>query len=232
MQEQLKDYIGKKLDVWYKPYYEGLRYKISNYEEKIEGNKFTATFLFTMYHLDTAGDVPEEMGEEKEGNFDLQAKGTILDGKIQPDIEVLGDVSVSGSRDYSAHLEEYFHNKNSTLNQTGYVKYIDLSLKTLEFDKAFYLTPEKNSKLLNSLRITKNDIPKGYYIYNKEKEFLTLPINEDAVFKILDTANDRDWALVDCSLEIFATELNSRTNLYNVIIKNGEVVEVSEKYLP
>ena len=59
-----------------------------------------------------------------------------------------------------------------------------------------------------------------------------MPISEDAVFKILDTANGRDLALVDCSLEIFATELNSRTNLYNVIIKNGEVVEVSEKYLP
>ena len=59
-----------------------------------------------------------------------------------------------------------------------------------------------------------------------------MPIREDAVFKILDTVNGRNWALVDCSLEIFATELNSRTNLYNVIIKNGEVVEVSEKYLP
>ena len=59
-----------------------------------------------------------------------------------------------------------------------------------------------------------------------------MPISEDAVFKILDTVNGRNWALVDCSLEIFPTELSSRTNLYNVIIKNGEVVEVSEKYLP
>ena len=48
IEEQIFSYLSGLFTEAYSPYYDGLRYEISNYEETISDNKCVATFLWTM----------------------------------------------------------------------------------------------------------------------------------------------------------------------------------------
>jgi len=110
IQEQIMSYLSRLFTEAYAPYYDGLHYKITNYEETILDNKCVATFLWTMYHLSKGWDVASDEGVETEGNFSLQVTAAINDnGKLDFDtISILADNSEVGPPDYCIPIEDFF----------------------------------------------------------------------------------------------------------------------------
>ena len=110
IQEQIMSYLSQLFTEAYVPYYDGLHYKISNYEETILDNKCVATFIWTMYHLGKGWDVASDEGVETEGNFSLQVTAAInVNGELELDtISVLADGSEVGPPDYCIPIEDFF----------------------------------------------------------------------------------------------------------------------------
>jgi hypothetical protein len=73
LQDQITAYLTDMMTAAYSPFYEGLRFEMSNYAETLDGKTVTATFFWTMYHLNNGLDVSYEIGLEEQGNFSLQA---------------------------------------------------------------------------------------------------------------------------------------------------------------
>ena len=232
LQTRIHSYLSNLFDRAYSPYYEGLRYEMSDYKEEIDGENFTATFFWTMYHLDSGGDVYSDLGMETQANFSFQATGKISGGSISS-VEVLGDVNVGmDGPDYSAPVEGYFPDENSSLILTGYIKNIDTYARTVLFDKVFWLTEDKHSKLLEALGVESSEMPNGYYIYNPEEKGYSYPISENAVFEVFSARENEEWTLTETDLETFAKELNTRTPIYTVTVQNGEITSMAERYVP
>ena len=230
LQTRIHSYLSNLFDRAYSPYYEGLRYEMSDYKEEIDGENFTATFFWTMYHLDSGGDVYSDLGMETQANFSFQATGKISGGISS--VEVLGDVNVGmDGPDYSAPVEGYFPDENSSLILTGYIKNIDTYARTVLFDKVFWLT-EDHSKLLEALGVESSDMPNGYYIYNPEEKEYSYPISDSAVFEVFSASENEAWTPVETDLETFAKELNTRTSVYTITVQNGEITSMAERYVP
>lgn len=231
LQTRIHSYLSNLFDRAYSPYYEGLRYEMSDYKEEIDGENFTATFFWTMYHLDSGGDVYSDLGMETQANFSFQATGKISGGISS--VEVLGDVNVGmDGPDYSAPVEGYFPDENSSLILTGYIKNIDTYARTVLFDKVFWLTEDKHSKLLEALGVESSEMPNGYYIYNPEEKEYSYPISDSAVFEVFSASENEAWTPVETDLETFAKELNTRTSVYTITVQNGEITSMAERYVP
>ena len=110
IQEQIMSYLSQLFTEAYTPYYDGLHYKITNYEETILDNKCEATFLWKMYHLGKGWDVASDEGVETDGNFSLQVTAAITDnGELDFDtISILVDNSAAGLQDYCIPIEDFF----------------------------------------------------------------------------------------------------------------------------
>jgi len=94
----------------YSPHYDGLRYEMSNYEEDVTSSGgYTATFLWTMYHLGNGLDVPDDLGKEQEGNFSLKANAKIGAGGLLDlsTIEILADNRPKGAPNYEVPIEDF-----------------------------------------------------------------------------------------------------------------------------
>ncbi|MCL2030583.1 MAG: hypothetical protein FWG93_03475 [Oscillospiraceae bacterium] len=110
VQEQIISYLSELFTQAYVPYYDGLRYGITGYEETILDGECTATFLWTMYFLGKAWDLPSDEGVEQEANFFLQATAPLING-MELDVStmmVLADASAVGPANYSTPIEEIF----------------------------------------------------------------------------------------------------------------------------
>ena len=110
-QNQLWDYLYSLFLEAYSPYYDGLMYKISNYEETLHPDgSFTATFFWTMYHLGNGLDIPSDLGKEQEANWSLQATARIeSEGVLAFDsIQVSVDNSMTGPATYVVPIEDFF----------------------------------------------------------------------------------------------------------------------------
>jgi hypothetical protein len=110
IQEQITAYLSELYTEVYAPYYDGLHYRIFNYEETIVDDECTATFYWTMYHLGKGWDVESDEGVEKEGTSSLQVKASIING-CELDlstISVFYDHSDDGSPMYSSPVEDLF----------------------------------------------------------------------------------------------------------------------------
>lgn len=107
---QLFFYLSELFTEAYSPYYDGLHYEMSGYEERTDGSKVTATFLWTMYHLGKGWDVGTDEGVEQQVNWPLQATVTIReDGSLDFEtISVFSDSSVVGPASYDIPIEEEF----------------------------------------------------------------------------------------------------------------------------
>ena len=102
LQAQLARYLSELFTEAYAPHYDGLHFLLSQYEETVDGNNYTSTFLWTMYHLANGLDIPGDYGKEQEGNWHLQATARIV-ANNQLDtasIVVLQDNSVTGPPNY------------------------------------------------------------------------------------------------------------------------------------
>lgn len=86
--------------------------------------------------------------------------------------------------------------------------------------------------MLEELGIGQDDLPGKYYIYNKEKEFINYKISEDAIFKILEIPENNESKLLETDLETFTNNLNKNTVFYKIVVRNDEIIEAIEDYLP
>ncbi|GHU87389.1 hypothetical protein FACS1894202_01590 [Clostridia bacterium] len=132
-QAQLTAYLEKLFDEAYAPYYDGLRYEMSNYNEMIDGGEYTATFYWTMYNKNYFKDTEtgeykdadswepvdidsdEKYSQENEGNFSFKATAKISGEGILDlsTVAVFGDTAVRGAPVYDAPLEGYFPSRSN-----------------------------------------------------------------------------------------------------------------------
>lgn len=110
IEEQIFSYLEGLFNKAYSPYYDGLHYEMNYYEETIEGNNVTATFLWTMYFLGKGWDIGSDEGVEQQMNCSLQAVAMVgEDGTLDFEtVSILIDNSVRGAPNYSVPIEELF----------------------------------------------------------------------------------------------------------------------------
>lgn len=110
LQSQLISYLSELFTEAYEPYYDGLHYEMSNYEENIIDVEYSATFFWTMYHLGNGLDVPSDLGKEQEANWVLQATVQITaDGRLDTTtVVILADNSFTGPPTYQVPIEDFF----------------------------------------------------------------------------------------------------------------------------
>lgn len=108
--EQIFAYLSDLFTQAYSPYYDGLRYEMSYYEETADGNEVTATFLWTMYYIGKGWDVGTDEGVEQQMNCHLQTVATVgEDGTLDFETaSILMDNSGRGGPNYSTPIEELF----------------------------------------------------------------------------------------------------------------------------
>lgn len=231
LETQIHTYLSELFDKAYQPYYEGLNYEISDYNEEISENEFFSTFCFTMWHLDSGGDIGSERGKLTQANFHLMAKGTYADGVAVVD-SVLMNTNPVLNTEYSVPVQNAFPDENATLSLTGYIKEINVTDRKVYFDKVFFLTTPENDELLGQLGFDVNNLPNGYHLYNPEESVFEYEIAQDADFYRNNMTVDRPWSIVETELSMIADTLNTQTPLYKVVVKNGVVTTISEIYLP
>lgn len=231
LQKQIYNYLSTRFDKAYLPYYEGLEYEISGYNEAITEDEFSATFYFTMYHLDSGGDIASEIGKQSKANFEFKVVGKCTDGRAEIH-SVMMNAAPVGEPDYSVPLEDCFPDENASLTLIGYIKEINVSDRKLTFDKVFWLTSPENDELLFSLGITDDDMPNGFYVYNPSEVDVQYEIAPDADFYRHEILENRPWVLVESELSMIAETLNTKTMLYTVDVENGVITTISEKYMP
>lgn len=110
IQEQITAYLSELFTQAYSPYYDGLRYEMNEYAEAEEDGMYTATFLWTMYHLGKGWDVPSDEGVEQQINVHLQVTAEVKDsGVLDLDtISVLMGVGARGPIEYKTPIEKLF----------------------------------------------------------------------------------------------------------------------------
>ena len=110
LQNQLIMYLSELFTEAYEPYYDGLHYEMSGYEEHISDGEYSATFVWKMYYLGNGLDAPGDLGQEQEANWILQATARITaDGRLDTSaVAVLADNSVTGPPTYQKPIEEVF----------------------------------------------------------------------------------------------------------------------------
>ncbi len=230
LQHQIHSYLSEIFNEAYQLYYEGLYYEISGYNQEITENEFSSEFLFTMWHLDSGGDIGSEQGKKTCANFQLMVKGTYIGGQAIID-SVMMDVSPVGEPNYSVPIEECFPDENSTLSLVGYISEINAPDRKLAFDKLFFLTSFENEELLNQLGVSTEYLPNGYYLYNPEESYYEYDISQDVVCHKLET-NEGHLILAQTTLSAMADALNTYTPLYDITVKNGVVTTISDRYIP
>lgn len=231
LQQQIHTYLSEIFDKAFQPYYEGLSYEISDYNEEISENEFSSTFAFTMYHLDSGGDIGSERGKLSQSNVHLKTSGTYTDGKAEIKSVLLNTNPVLHT-EYSVPVENIFPDENATLSLVGYIKDIYIGDNKLSFDKLFFLTSPENDELLGQLGVTSEDMSDGYYLYNPEEKAVLYEIAQDADFYKFEIPEDRPPMLVESELSMIADTLNTQTPLYQIVVKNSVITTISEYYVP
>ena len=109
-QEQIFSYLSELFTRAYSPYYDGLHYEINEYEETTDGDRLTATFLWTMYHLGKGWDVGTDEGVEQQANWHLQARAAVKeDGTLDLEtIAVFADSNAMSPPNYDIPIEKEF----------------------------------------------------------------------------------------------------------------------------
>jgi hypothetical protein len=186
-----------------------------------------------MYHRDSGGDAAADSGRERSGNFSFRVTAKTAGGKIDfSTLSVLGDIAATGAPDYAAPLEDYFPGEQSALTLTGYIRAIDVQSLALDFDRVYWLSTPENDDYLKELGVDPNELSNGFYIYDPEEEVYRYGIGNDAVFEVLEIPEGEAWRLAETDMATLARQLNTRTNLYAVVVSNGAITRVSERYVP
>jgi beta-lactamase regulating signal transducer with metallopeptidase domain len=112
-QQQIFNYIARRMDSAYAQYYTDMHYKMDGYEETINGSDYTGTFLWTQYFTSyTYFDIPSDIGKEQQANYMFKATAKIsADGTFDlHSIVVLADTSAVGPPQYTQLLDDFFKN--------------------------------------------------------------------------------------------------------------------------
>lgn len=109
LQDQLIHYLSDLFTVAYDMYYDGLHFRMSQYDETIVEDSYTSTFFWTMYYLDNGLDIPSDFGKEQEANWFLQVTAKTSGDRLDTTtIVTLADTSVTGTPAFQIPIDEYF----------------------------------------------------------------------------------------------------------------------------
>lgn len=228
LQSQLETYLKLVCNQAYSPYYEGLRYEMSRYQESRDGDAFTSTFLWTMYNQDNSG---FSNTGESESNFQLQATGQLTDG-ILSTIEVMADISPTGPAAYNIPLSDLFPNASAPVTLTGQITALEPDTRTLSFDPMFLLTAENDAALLQDLGIDPDSLPNGYTFYDLLHQVTTYPIADTVRCQTFVAPEDSPWTLQEATLDQLIQTLGTNTFAYDITVENGQVTTIAEHYIP
>jgi hypothetical protein len=160
-QGEIASYLTEMFNKAYSPYYEGLRYEIGSYSESVDGGAVSATFYWTMHHLNIGLDAGCEIGVEEQGNFDLQATAQ-LDGNgavISDTIEILSNTAARGSAEYTLPVEDFFSDLPAP-TQTLLAAKINSSASAAA--RRFIAANGLSAKEPNTIRLAVIQAPDGY----------------------------------------------------------------------
>lgn len=228
LQSQLETYLKLVCNQAYSPYYGGLRYEMSRYQESRDGDAFTSTFLWTMYNQDNSG---FSNTGESESNFQLQATGQLTDG-ILSTIEVMADISPTGPAAYNIPLSDLFPNASAPVTLTGQITALEPDTRTLSFDPMFLLTAENDAALLQDLGIDPDSLPNGYTFYDLLHQVTTYPIADTVRCQTFVAPEDSPWTLQETTLDELIKTLGATTFAYVITVENGQVTAIAEHYIP
>jgi beta-lactamase regulating signal transducer with metallopeptidase domain len=114
IQKQLTRHLETQFTDAYDAYYDGLRYRMSNYAETVEDGKYIATFHWTMYNLGNGLDIESDFGKEQQSNFSFQATADVTENGLLdiPTLVVMSDTAPTGPPVYDTAVEAYFPDPN------------------------------------------------------------------------------------------------------------------------
>jgi hypothetical protein len=125
----------------------------------------------------------------------------------------------------------------------GYIKSVDLDPKpaTLTFDLAYHLVGEEANREAER-RGYETPVPNDYFIVNDNPKLRTLPLSDDLELRLLDW-NHCCATFFAGDLELFAASFQQQQPLiggnyrgsssaYDLIVRDGVVVAVDERYFP
>lgn len=110
IEEQIFSYLSELFNEAYSPYYDGLHYKMSCYEETTGKTNVTVTFFWTMYFLGKGWDIAADEGVEQEANLRLQVKAAVNESGVLDfeTISILADNGDAGEANYCIPIEDFF----------------------------------------------------------------------------------------------------------------------------
>jgi hypothetical protein len=125
----------------------------------------------------------------------------------------------------------------------GYIKSVDLAPKpaTLAFDLAYHLIGEEANREAER-RGYETPVPNDYFIVNDNPKLRTLPLSDDLELRLLDWNHCCETFFAG-DLEQFAASFQREHPLvdshyrgalsaYEILVRNGVVVAVDERYFP
>ena len=125
----------------------------------------------------------------------------------------------------------------------GYIRSVDVVGRTLSIDMAEFLTGDAADKAAADAGeiAPGEDVPNDYFIDNGEEEYVTLPLTRNVGVRVVGDPPE----LVDGEFEPFAEAFTKRpdeiepdsryrgvTSQYWLTVRDGEVAEIEEQYLP
>jgi hypothetical protein len=107
----------------------------------------------------------------------------------------------------------------------GYIHNFDTQSKTFDLEVAEWLTAENDGERLEALGIT--EIPNGFYIYKPEQEMQPCKLADGCEYMIFNESMQHEAVGID----EFAENIHDWAP-YDIELEAGEVVRVTERYVP
>ena len=109
--------------------------------------------------------------------------------------------------------------------------YIERLDAFVSFDVVEWVTVP--SERADELRITEEDAPSGFYVYNETERYEDLPVADTCSCKYLDWTDNYEQKEVTNIEMIRILENRKGTKIpYRLVIVNDQVVEITEQYVP
>ena len=118
---QVENYLVQMFTDAYAPHYLGLRFEMNDYSETVEGDNYTATLMWTMFHKGNGIDGLSDAGKETEANFLLQMTAKLTPaGRIDfKTADVFLDSSATGAPRYDTPIADVFPGRWSSYPSVG-----------------------------------------------------------------------------------------------------------------
>jgi hypothetical protein len=122
---------------------------------------------------------------------------------------------------------------SQVVTKLGYINSFNIKSHTFDFDEVEWITSE-NTKRIEELHLSTENMPDGFYIYNHNKSFVNYKVTDKTIYQLI---NQYDLSkFVNVNIVVFSEYLEkyktSNAIPYTITIQNGNVMEVKECFVP